>query len=83
MHYSKTKEDMISSFGDICIERSPQRVFRFVLRWLKGLIYKNLQNAAEGGMAPRQMIPTAVTPTVIPPSAAYIAIWQVSTANSF
>ncbi len=27
---------------------------------LKGLIYKNLQNAAEGGMAPRQMIPTAV-----------------------
>ncbi len=27
---------------------------------LKGLIYKNLQNVAEGGMAPRQMIPTVV-----------------------
>ncbi len=27
---------------------------------LKGLICKNLQNAAEGGMAPRPMIPTAV-----------------------
>ena len=27
---------------------------------LKGLMYKNLQNVAEGGMAPRQMIPTAV-----------------------
>ncbi len=27
---------------------------------LKGLIHKNLQNAAEGGMAPRPMIPTAV-----------------------
>ncbi len=27
---------------------------------LKGLIYKNLQNAAKGGMAPRQIIPTAV-----------------------
>ena len=27
---------------------------------LKGLIYKNLQNTAEGGMAPRPMIPTAV-----------------------
>ncbi len=27
---------------------------------LKGLIYKNLQNAAKGGMAPRPMIPTWV-----------------------
>ncbi len=27
---------------------------------LKGLIYKNLQNAAEGCMAPRPMVPTAV-----------------------
>ncbi len=27
---------------------------------LKGLIYKNLQNPAEGGTAPRPMIPTAV-----------------------
>ena len=27
---------------------------------LKGLIYKNLQNAAEGGMAPRPMVPIAV-----------------------
>ena len=27
---------------------------------LKGLFYKNLQNTAEGGMAPRPMIPTAV-----------------------
>ncbi len=27
---------------------------------LKGLIYKNLQNAVDVGMAPRPMIPTAV-----------------------
>ena len=44
---------------------------------LKGLIYKNLQNPAEGGTAPRPMILTVViccpiTPAVIHPSAAYI-----------
>ncbi len=51
---------------------------------LKGLIYKNLQNAAEGGMAPRPMIPTAViTPAVIPPSAAYIGFLQVFTEKPF
>ncbi len=61
----------------------------FLFGLLKGLIYKNLQNAAEGGMAPRPMIPTAVnmvctvTPTVIPPSAAYIGFLQVFTDNSF
>ncbi len=47
---------------------------------LKGLIYKNLQNTAEGGMAPRPMIPTVVIcqhgmychPNCYTPSAAYI-----------
>ncbi len=32
-----------------CIQSQPE---------LKGLIYKNLQKAAEEGMAPRQMIPS-------------------------
>ncbi len=32
----------------------------FIDEMLKGLIYKNLQIAAEGGMAPRQMVPTAI-----------------------
>ncbi len=36
------------------------QVFEYPQIQLKGLIYKNLQNAAEGGMAPTRMIPTAV-----------------------
>ncbi len=32
----------------------------YTVHVLKGLIYKNLQNAAEGGMAPRPKVPTAV-----------------------
>ncbi len=63
-----------------------------MLYWyLKGLIYKNLQNAAEGGVITRHwgkhpprssvapkcvnMVCT-VTPTVIPPLAAYIGFWR-------
>ena len=52
--YRRMRGDVIEMFkycqGEYSVHKKP----------LKGLIYKNLQNVAEGGMAPRPMIPTAV-----------------------
>ncbi len=46
--------DKISAYDFLTMPLSPVRCV------LKGLIYQNLQNAAEGGMAPRPMVATAV-----------------------
>ncbi len=60
----------------------------------KCLIYKNLQNVAKGGMAPRPMVPTMVRQnswegygmhrhsSCYTPSSAYIGFLQVFTDNS-
>ena len=41
----------------ICSEEYCLAIHKVIL---KGLVHKNLQNAAEGGMEPRPMVPTMV-----------------------
>ena len=60
-------------------------ICRVAYRDLRGLLPKNLQNVAKGGTAPRLVVPTmvcTVTPTVIPPSSAYIAFLHKNKNNS-
>ncbi len=67
----KSKEELLPVQGhSVCVElgcfrsheRNPWRArpSMLVSSILKGLIHKNLQKAAEGGMAPRPMVPTMV-----------------------